>query len=198
MCYRCFKPQLTCICAEIQPVANRTGVTILQHPNEQFHAVGTARIARLGLRHARLLRCAPWEDSGRVRARIPDGAALLYPVDEAREVASLGEAERPRHLVVLDGTWFHARKMYQANAWLADLPALKLTPTRPSRYRIRREPKVGYIATIEAIIEALQILEPDTRGFEGLLDVFEKMVDRQARHLLRNGRTFEIAVRATV
>ena len=49
-CYRCLKPKVACICAFIKTVGNQTGIIILQHPRERAHAIGTARIARLGLK----------------------------------------------------------------------------------------------------------------------------------------------------
>jgi len=182
-CLRCFKAQVACLCAIVTPVANRTGVTVLQHPRERSHALGTVRIARLGLRDIRVERCAPWEDSAAIRVRVPAGAALLYPGAAARRLDEVCAAERPRHLVVIDGTWFNAKKIYDAHAWLRALPQVGLAPRRPSAYRIRREPRRDCLATLEAIVEALRLLEPQTRGFDDLLDAFASMIDWQESHM---------------
>lgn len=181
-CYHCFKPQVACICASIERVANETGIIILQHPRERFHAIGTARIARLALASVRVERCSPWLDASALRAQLPEQTALLYPAAGARELITLPVAERPRHLVILDGTWFHAKKIFDAHHWLHDLPHVRLTPSAPSRYRIRPEPKAHYVATVEAIVYALRIIEPQTRGLDGLLRSFAAMVDRQAAY----------------
>ena len=187
-CYQCFKPRVTCICASIEPVANQTGITILQHPHERFHPVGTARIARLGLARVRIEPCAPWVDGTALGAQLPPRAALLYPAADARELAALSAAELPRHLVVIDGTWFHAKKIYDAHPWLHDLPALRLTPGEPSRYLgVRREPRALCVATLEAIVYALRVIEPQTRGLDGLLGSFAAMVERQAVYTRRRG-----------
>jgi DTW domain-containing protein YfiP len=178
-CYACFKPQVACICATIEPVANRTGIVILQHPRERFHPIGTTRIARLALRRVRVESCAPWTDGDPVRARLPGDAALLYPTTGALDLTALPSAVRPRHLVLLDATWFHAKKMYDAHAWLRSLPRVSLTPSRPSAYRIRRQPRPHCIGTLEAIVDALRILEPDTQGLDGLLRSFDAMIARQ-------------------
>ena len=124
--------------------------------------------------------CTQWADGSAIRALLPAQSALLYPAAGAREITTLPADERPRHLVVIDGTWFHARKIYDAHQWLRDLPAVSLTPRAPSSYRIRREPQVWCVATIEAIVDALRILEPQTRGLDGLVRCFSAMVDRQA------------------
>jgi DTW domain-containing protein YfiP len=181
-CYQCFKPRIACICASIEPVANQTGIIILQHPRERLHAIGTARIARLGLAKVRVEPLAPWADGSFMRAQLPPQAALLYPAAGARELAALPVDERPRHLVILDGTWFHAKKIYDAHQWLHDLPHVSLTPIVPSRYRIRPAPNALYVATVEAIVYALRIIEPQTRGLDGLLRNFAAMVDRQAAY----------------
>lgn len=181
-CYRCFKPQVACICASIEPVTNRTGIVILQHPHERFHALGTVRILRLGLAQVRVEPCAPWEDQPETRTRLPERTALLYPSPEARDLGTLPIADRPRHLVVLDGTWFHAKKLFAAHRWLADLPHVCLTPDEPSRYRLRAEPRPSCVSTVEAVVCALRILEPHTRGLDGLLRSFAAMIDRQAAY----------------
>jgi len=180
-CYTCFKPRVACICDAVALVDNRTGVTVLQHPRERFHPLGTVRIARLGLRRVRIVSCPPWEDCAAVGASLPAGSALLYPSATARDLAALPRGQHPRHLVAIDGTWFLARKVYAAHAWLHALPHVALAPVGQSRYgSLRREPRPNYLATLEALVDALRILEPDTLGFDGLLAAFDTMIDRQA------------------
>lgn len=181
-CYRCFKPAVACICPSIERVANRTGVFILQHPRERFHAIGTARIARLGLANVRIESCAPWTSDPELREQLPVRTALLYPSSHASDLKSLPEEEMPLHLLVLDGTWVHARKMYEAQTWLHSLRHVRLSPDHPSLYRVRRQPGAGCLSTIEAIVLALRILEPQTTGLEALLRAFCAMVDRQAAY----------------
>lgn len=182
VCYQCFKPQVACICASIERVANRTGIIILQHPRERFHAIGTVRIARLALENVRVDSCAQWMDSSAIRAQLPERTALLYPTSGAHALETLPIAEQPHHLVILDGTWFHAKKIYDAHQWLHDLPHVRLRPSTPSGYRIRPEPRESHVATLEAIVYALRILEPQTTGLDGLLRSFAAMVDRQAAY----------------
>src|SRR5262245_56720445 len=117
-CYRCFKPMVTCLCASIERVANRTGLIVLPHPHARHHPIGSARIAALGFEAIRVEVCAPWTDDAALGASLPAGAALLYPAASARELETLPVEERPRHLVVLDGTWSHAKKLYDAHGWL--------------------------------------------------------------------------------
>ena len=183
-CYRCFRAASVCICDQVPLIQNRTGVIVLQHHRELLHPIGTARIARLGLdkvdvklaqRHAALA----------VEPSLKPRTALLYPHPLARNLDELSADEFPQHLIVLDGTWTQASGMYRANAWLHDLPHLVIQPRSESNYRIRRQPKEGCLSTIEALVHALQIIEPETRGFSQLLEVFDRMVDQQLKHLKR-------------
>jgi DTW domain-containing protein YfiP len=168
----------------VQRVANRTPVWLLQHPRERFHPIGTARIARLGLERVQLhvmhrQRAAP---------ELPPGAALLYPADDAPDLAALAPAARPSTLVVVDGTWAHARAMVRDHGWLGALPRVGLQPTAASRYRLRKEPALECVSTIEAIVQALRILEPSTEGLDGLLASFEAMIDDQLAIIERRRR----------
>ena len=174
-CYRCFKPAVVCVCGGAV-VANRTRVVIVQHPREVHHPLGTERIARLGLS-----RCSVQVAWNCVveRSCVPPGAALLYPSEHAVEIGDLDPSARPSALVAIDGTWSQARSLYRDNAWLAELPHVKLTRAPPSNYRIRREPRAHYVSTLEAVVHALRALEPDTPGFDALLQRFAAMIDQQ-------------------
>ena len=94
---------------------------------------------------------------------------------------------RPSHLVVIDGTWSHARTVFRDLPWLRRLPRYGLEPSEPGRYRIRREPRAECLSTIEAIVHALRTLEPETQRLDELLGAFEAMIDDQIRHLRAHG-----------
>ncbi|HEY2736415.1 MAG TPA: DTW domain-containing protein, partial [Polyangiales bacterium] len=95
------------------------------------------------------------------------------------DLRELPEAEQPRELLVLDGTWHTARTLFRDKSYLHALPRYKFLPRAPGRYRLRREPRADYVSTIEAIVEALRILEPETAGLDALLAAFDRMIDRQ-------------------
>lgn len=179
-CYRCHKPALTCICNALPLVSNRTEVVVLQHPRERLHPIGTARFARLGLSRSSVH--VAW-NAGQRESEPPPWLAprtgLLYPAPDALELSQLPPAARPERLLVLDGTWHTARTLYRDKLWLHALPHYRLAPEQPGRYRLRREPQHDYVSTIEAIVEALRILEPETPGLDALLRAFDTMIDQQ-------------------
>ncbi|MCO4748398.1 MAG: DTW domain-containing protein [Proteobacteria bacterium] len=180
-CFTCRRPQPVCVCSLIVPVANRTPITILQHPGERGHAFNSVRLAKLGLTDASVH--LAWPDAnGQMHKEVPrtERMALLYPREDAVDLADIPVSERPDHLVVLDGTWQQARRLYRDNPWLQELRHVALSPAKPSQYRIRKEPAPHCLSTIESIAAALRILEPETSGLDTLLDGFLAMVNTQA------------------
>ena len=189
-CLRCFRPTTNCICRHFSEgplVENRTGVVILQHPRERFHPLGTARIARLGLSRVRVEVSPVRRDRSLThRLELPPKTGLLYPHAQARRLDSVPPSAWPAHLLVLDGTWAHARQLYRENRWLGELPHFELAPSEPGRYRIRGEPHLHCLSTVEAIVQSLQVLEPQTPGLESLLGVFDAMIDAQVEQIEGN------------
>lgn len=169
-----------CLCSHLEPISNRTGVHVLQHPQERRHPLGTARLLRLGLADVRVHALGL---SGRSAATdsvdLPVGAGLLYPSADSRDLSTLAAAERPSHLVVIDGTWTQAHRLFRDNPWMSALPRYGLPTGQVGRYRIRPEPRAECLSTLESVVAALRILEPDLRGTAMLLSAFETMIDAQ-------------------
>ena len=179
-CYRCDKPAAMCLCARVTALDNRTPVHIVQHYREGRHAIGTARLLRIGLGSVRLHEVGRGTTSARCEPpQLPAGAGVLYPSDAARLVTALPADQRPSALVVIDGTWSHAHRIYRDNPWIQALPHYRLSPDAPSRYRIRAEPRAECLSSVEAVVGALEALEPDLRGGDQLLAAFDGMIDDQ-------------------
>uniref|UniRef100_A0ACD5W9I8 Uncharacterized protein n=1 Tax=Avena sativa TaxID=4498 RepID=A0ACD5W9I8_AVESA len=111
---------------------------------------------------------------------IPPHSALLFPCQRAITIdASDCEV---KHLIVLDGTWAKAQRMYHENPWLQLLPHVKLESDRVSLYcEVRHEPKAGCLSTIESIVVAMKKLGEDEKGLDDVLGVFESMIVDQRR-----------------
>ncbi len=184
-CHRCRRPRYVCLCSRVPRVENRTAVLVLQHPRERFHPFGTARLAEQALSRVDVQVWSHPVGSGGTgpapvaRLRLPAGAALLYPDPAVPELSRLPCSAQPAGLVLLDGTWHHARRMLRDTPALQVLPRVRLQPAAPGRYRIRREPGPACLSTIEALVQALEILEPQTSGLKELLRVFDSMVEDQ-------------------
>lgn len=186
-----------CLCASITRVPTRTRVVILQHPRESDVPINTARLCELQLERGERHVGIKLDDVPSLRARLNDPEApaiLLYPGEEAVDLAERPPAG-PVTLVVLDGTWWQAKKLFQHNPELARLPRYSLSPSEPSRYRIRREPAEHCVSTIEAIGEALALLEPGGFNRERWLKPFDAMVEHQLHYAESRGERRHLAYR---
>ncbi len=177
-CERCLRPQTHCLCALIPRLDSRTRVLLLQHPSEVNHALNTARLAALGLRNAELRVGEVFEDLEQWLTQPGYRTGLLFPGEDAQALQAYAGDERPWLLVVPDGTWRKARKLLHVNPLLATLPRVTLGALQPSRYRLRKAPGEGALSTIEAVTQALNVLEAPAL-FDALLRPFDALIEGQ-------------------
>lgn len=179
------RPLSVCYCPHLPALTTRTRVVFLQHPRERDVGIGTARMAHLGLPGSELhvgVEFGP--ASAALRSIFGDPArppALLYPGPASVDLA-LEPPPGPITLVVVDGTWAHARSLVRRNPAIAALPRYTFVPPRPSDYRIRREPRAEYLSTIESLAHVLGVLEGDPERFAALHAPFSAMVEAQLAH----------------
>ncbi|WP_462383652.1 tRNA-uridine aminocarboxypropyltransferase [Pseudomonas sp. Marseille-QA0892] len=178
-CPSCIRPFDRCLCSLIPSLPSRTRILLLQHPSEQRHALNTARLAAMGLQNAEL----------RIGELFPDLEAqcrssgrrpyLLFPGEHAQTLGpDLAIVPDELLLIVPDGTWRKARKLLHLDPFLEGLPRLTLPSGADSRYRLRKAPGPGALATIEAVVRALNLLESPA-CFDSALVPFERMIDDQ-------------------
>jgi DTW domain-containing protein YfiP len=205
MCWECRRPARVCYCAAVQPIETQTRVVILQHPRESDVPINTARIAELALSSSTLHVGLDFSRDSALGKALSDPAAppvLLYPSADAKDLAREAPPG-PVTLVVIDGTWWQASKLFKLNPFLHTLPRYALAPSEESRYRIRREPAAHCLSTIEALEAALSLLERRPGGFPELLKPFDTMVETQLdfvnrEHRPRHRRSLEPRLRPLV
>lgn len=164
ICPICQKPDSLCVCTGLRKIGNRVALLILQHPQEQDKALGTARLATAQLANAYFRVGLSWPSL----AKALGAAAGARPPDPRRwavlhlgsvEPAALALSETARTLgiaavdgkghpvadqgaalagiegvVLFDGTWSQAKTLWWRNPWVLKLRRLVLAPSRPSRY----------------------------------------------------------------
>ncbi len=198
-CPRCLKPAILCVCEGIVPLDNRIALLVLQHPQEQDRALGTARLAafhltqaqfRVGLSWPSLVKALGQPADARRWAVLYLGSATGKSIDKPREVvavdrkgAALADQERGLAdvdgIVVLDGSWSQAKALWWRNPWLLKLRRIVLTPNRPSRYgKLRREPRRDSLSTIESVALALSRLEHRPDIETAMMASFERLLAR--------------------
>src|SRR5207253_10290833 len=177
----CGKPLPLCICDSVTPIENKVALLILQHPQEQDRALGTARLTAMHFKDAVVKIGLSWPSLSKALGRTvhdPSRWAVLYlgsakvaDLDTDAEIVAInrkGEVEPHQRailsdiegIVLLDGTWSQAKALWWRNAWMLKCQRVILGPRQPSRYgRLRKEPRRDGLSTIEAAALMLGALE---------------------------------------
>ena len=199
-CPRCLKPLPLCICDSITAIDNRISLLILQHPQEQDRALGTARLTALHFKNAAVRIGLSWPSLSKALGQpVADpsrwaalylGSAKVADFETKSDIVAINRkgdiADNQRAvlkdiegIVLLDGTWSQAKALWWRNAWMLKCQRVILGPSRPSRYgQLRREPRRDGLSTIEAAAMLLSTLEKRPDIAETLDASFERMLAR--------------------
>jgi DTW domain-containing protein len=199
-CPHCGKPMPLCICDSVTPIENRTAILILQHPQEQDRALGTARLTARHFADAVVKVGLSWPSLSKALGRPvhdPSRWAVLYlgsvkvsDFDTDAEIVAVdrkGQMEEGQRgilkeiegIVLLDGTWSQAKALWWRNAWMLKCQRLVLGPKQPSRYgNLRKEPRRDGLSTIEAAGLVVGALEKRPDIAATLNASFERMLAR--------------------
>jgi len=199
-CPRCHKPLPLCICDSITPIENRISLLILQHPQEQDRALGTARLTALHFKNAAVRIGLSWPSLSKALGQpVADpsrwaalylGSAKVADFGTKSDIVAIdrkGDIEDNQRailkdvegIVLLDGTWSQAKALWWRNAWMLKCQRLILGPRQPSRYgHLRKEPRRDGLSTIEAAGLVLGALEKRPDIAATLNASFERMLAR--------------------
>jgi len=199
-CPHCAKPLPLCICDSVMPIESRTSLLILQHPQEQDRALGTARLTTLHFKNAVLKIGLSWPSLSKALGRpVADpsrwavlylGSAKVADLDTDAEIVAIDRkgqlADNQRAIlkciegiVLLDGTWSQAKALWWRNPWMLKCQRVILGPSRASAYgQLRREPRRDGLSTIEAAAMLLAGLEKRPEIAAALNRSFERMLAR--------------------
>jgi DTW domain-containing protein YfiP len=161
-----------CLCAEVPRVDTRTGVLVIRHHKEAHKSTNTARLAALALTRCHIL---PYGSPGQpfeLSVLAAPGTWIVFPDAQPAPPGT----PPPERLVVLDGNWAQARRMYQ-RLGLSGMPGLALPPPAADTRRLRRSPHPYGMSTVEAIAGALRVLEGEAVA-RPLYALHELMIDR--------------------
>lgn len=195
-CYKCFRPITSCYCRYITPVETGVKFVFLMHPKEAFkQKTGTGRLASLALRDSEILIGIDFTNNARLNDLVSGAGefagyypVLLYPApgawysDSAQFRESIGK--RKLLVIVVDATWFFARKMVHLSKNLQFLPRLSFRNEYRSQFIIKKQPAPECLSTIESsyyLVEELKargIAKPDA-DTSCMMDVFRRMVEFQ-------------------
>jgi DTW domain-containing protein YfiP len=172
-CIHCYLRIEHCLCSLLPELHTNTEIIIIRHVAEGRLTSNTGRLAALCLSNCRIVDYGG--DTGCDEATIPvKETALLYPGTSALP------APLPKRLIVLDATFRQARRMFKRIDVLHRLPQLALGAPVVAPHRLRKPPHPDGMSTIEAIAEALALVE-DARLRTPLLTSYATFVERMDR-----------------
>jgi DTW domain-containing protein YfiP len=169
-----------CICAAAPRLTLATRVVLVMHRREVAKTTATGPLALQTLTNSELRVHGHREKPVDLRD-LHTGARrvlALFPADDAQPLSpAFAPADgRPVTLIVPDGSWRQASKSLRRISGLAQAERVTLPAGPPTRYRLRREPKQGGLATFEAIARVLGILE--SPAVQAQLEAFfDRMVE---------------------
>src|ERR1700752_5296963 len=196
----CGKPMPLCICDSVSAIENRIFVLILQHPQEQDRALGTARLTARHFKNAVVKIGLSWPSLSKALGRpVADpsrwavlylGSAKVADLETPSDIVAIsrkGEMEAGQRailkdiegIVLLDGTWSQAKALWWRNAWMLKCQRVILGPRQPSGSgHLRQEPRRDGLSTIEAAGLVLGALEKRPDMAATLNASFERMLAR--------------------
>ena len=180
-CALCLMHVTLCICELVPQLTTRTRLSLLVHYREARKPTNTGQLAARCLVRSGVqvvgLRNDPITNLELEAGTQP---LLLFPAKDALPLTEFANSALPIQLFVPDGTWRQASKMRQRVPGLASLTCVTLPEGDPSSYRLRSEPREGGLATFEAIVRALAILEgaQSAQLEQTMLTLFNVMVER--------------------
>jgi DTW domain-containing protein YfiP len=151
---------IACLCPLIPSLDSRTRVIVLQHPSETSHALKYRAPP------------APWAVNAELRVEVFDDLetllatpgyrpVLLFPGDDAEVLQSLWRRHR-RAAAAVDRSRRHLAQGAQdavPEPAAGGAAAGDARRCDASRYRLRKAPEPGALSTIEAVVQALNVLE---------------------------------------
>lgn len=190
-CYKCFKPQKDCLCKFTHEFDPGIKFIFLMHPKEsKRNRTGTGHLAHISLKDSEIIVGLDFTQNQHLTSLLNDPKyfpLLLYPGETAWTSKTEGFFQavdgRIPLVLVLDATWFCAKKMIEHNLWLLNLPRLSFHGDYRSIFTFKHEPRPEYISTIEScyyLIKELQEINlAKNCDPECLMDVFKQMITLQ-------------------
>lgn len=191
-CYKCFRPIKSCYCKDIKNFDCGIKFVFLMHPKEAYHIkTGTGRLAHLTLDNSQIIIGIDFTQNDTLNNLLKDPQyypVLLYPDKDAwtaqKESFKETIGNRTLLVIVVDATWFLAKKMLRLSQNLTTLPKISFRSGYKSQFTFKKQPAEECLSTIEScyyLIKELQKVDIAKKNIytESLMDIFKKMINYQ-------------------
>jgi DTW domain-containing protein len=165
-CPKCQLSNATCICSQLKQVAIEPQILIIRHYKESFRKSNSARILELTTNNVSII-----EYGRKDQQELPfinlEGSVVLFPTENEAKKNNYTSNVTPQRIIVLDGSWKQARRMYRRLTFLKELPHLDIQLAVPPLPRIRKPNFINGMSTMEACIQGISLFE-DIKTIEAL------------------------------
>ncbi|NLP03649.1 MAG: DTW domain-containing protein [Fibrobacter sp.] len=191
-CPQCLRSREECFCGKVLSFENHLRVIILQHPQEQYKQLNSAKLASMALSNSKLLVGLSWPNFKYVAGpdEQPSNWGILYLKGSAETskpcqvfARNKREMDNPsvlRGIIALDGSWKQAKTLWWRNPWFLKLNRISLNPQHHS---LRAQTKREGLSTIEAIALAFKCLGEKEKITASLIEQYEKLILNRGKEL---------------
>lgn len=190
-CYKCYRPQKSCMCQYIQKIETNTRFIIIMHPKEfKKTKNNTGRFTHLSLPNSKIYIGIDFNEHDEINALIDDknnNCFVLYPHKDSIKLnhQTIQEKNKKNIIFIIDSTWPCSNKILAVSKNLSKLPKVSFEHNKASAYKIKTQPNKYCLSTIESTLCILELLNHhkieniEQELFDRFLLPFEKMVEYQ-------------------
>ena len=180
-CPRCRIHHTLCFCEFLKAIPIKNRISFIMHHREEHLTSNTASLAEKILPNSKIylrgLPEAPF-DFLNLNCKEEELTLFLYPTEDAITLNPLHfNFDKKIHLIVPDGTWTQARKVYKRENLKGKVICVKLPEGNISEYQLRKTHIPEGLSTYEAVAKALGIIESNQVEQEKMA-IFKIMVAR--------------------
>lgn len=180
-CPECFLHKDRCICAIIPSLHLKTKVSLVIHAKEIKRTTNTGRLALKILKNSEMRIRGQTEAPVDLSDLLQDQyqSLLFYPADDAMDLTSefLSQFTKPIQLIVPDGNWRQASKVATRHKELSHLPRVMIAKPNLATQHLRAETTEEGMSTLQAIAEALKVIEGDI-VYESMMKVYQAKLEQ--------------------
>lgn len=165
-CADCFVSSDLCLCDAKPNMSAQAAFWLMTHHNEVYKPTNTGRLVLDAIADSQLLTWSRTEPDPHFLALLQNTAyqpCIVFPAGEGYEdrmvsAQQLAASGKKPALILLDGTWRQARRMFRLSRYLDELPVIEPLPGRESRYDLRQAVASHHLSTAEVAAAVLEDL----------------------------------------
>jgi DTW domain-containing protein len=175
-CPGCSLNKALCVCEWIPRLELRTRVALIVHAKELKRTTNTGRLAIQSLVNSSMHIRGEGREALDLSGLLSPNyrSVVVFPSEDAVDLAAdfVAQSPVPIQLIVPDGNWRQASKVPSRHEELKDLPRVKISAVNEGHFHLRAESSPEGMSTLEAIAQALKIIEGEA-AFAPLMALYQ-------------------------